>query len=153
MNTFEQSTGRFFDPTSDVIAMGYAGGDYGNAPEGVNNPALEAKANVGPLPAGFYVIGAPRDTVTHGPYALMLTPNPANRMYGRGGFLIHGDSVISPGKRSASEGCIILPRTIRQQIWDSGDHDLHVVASFSPFGSKDSGTGDFPIDHLPAGSH
>jgi hypothetical protein len=46
-------------------------------------------------------------------------------MFGRSGFLIHGDSIIRPG--TASRGCIILAREIREQIAASGDADLEVV--------------------------
>jgi len=69
------------------------------------------------------------DTVTHGPYVLPLTPSLNNQMFGRSGFLIHGDSVVNPG--TASEGCIILPRAVRQQIWGAGDHVLQVALSSS----------------------
>ena len=63
--------------------------------------------------------------MTHGPYVLPLTPDPENLMYGRDGFLIHGDSITNPG--SASEGCIILPRSARTMIAASGDNRLEVV--------------------------
>jgi hypothetical protein len=46
-------------------------------------------------------------------------------MFGRTGFLIHGDAVHAPG--TASEGCVILSRTTREQIWESHDHVLQVV--------------------------
>ena len=131
MNIFEQSTGKFYDGDSELLAIGYSGGDVGNAPDAVNNPAFQSKPNIGPLPVGFYTIGPPQDTVTHGPYVLPLSPSPANQMFGRGGFLIHGDSVVAPGKRAASEGCIILPRSVRQQIWESNDHELQVVSGLT----------------------
>jgi hypothetical protein len=47
-------------------------------------------------------------------------------MFGRTGFLIHGDSLQHPGR--ASNGCIILPRPIRDRIAASGDDQLTVVA-------------------------
>lgn len=102
------------------VAEGYSG-----AGDGKNNPAMQDVPNVGPLPRGSYTIGEPSDTKTHGPYVLHLTPDPANEMFGRSGFLIHGDSVVHPG--TASEGCIILPRKVREQVWDSGDRDLEVT--------------------------
>lgn len=40
-------------------------------------------------------------------------------------FRIHGDSIRAPG--TASHGCIILPRAIRDRIWASGDRALQVV--------------------------
>jgi hypothetical protein len=47
-------------------------------------------------------------------------------MYGRSAFLIHGDNFQND--RSASSGCIILPRTVRETVWDRGDHLLTVLA-------------------------
>ena len=117
--TYEQASGRMLHD-GERVAIGYSG-----AGEGKNNPALHAEHNVGPIPAGNYTIGEPSDTKTHGPYVLHLTPDPANEMYGRAGFLIHGDSVVEPG--TASEGCIILGRLIRTKIWESGDTQLQVT--------------------------
>lgn len=117
--TYEQSTGRILQDGVRV-AIGYSG-----AGECKNDPASQDVHNAGPIPRGHYSIGAPCDTMTHGPYVLRLTPDAANDMCGRAGFLIHGDSVVHPG--TASEGCIILGRAIREKIWDSGDHDLEVV--------------------------
>ena len=117
--TYNQATGEL-TKADNVLACGYAGkGD------GKNNPSMEQVPNVGPLPKGLYVIGSPYDTKTHGPYVLRLTPDPDNEMFDRSGFLIHGDSVSAPG--TASEGCIILPRKIREMIWNSGDNQLQVV--------------------------
>jgi hypothetical protein len=52
--------------------------------------------------------------------------DPKNKMFGRSGFLIHGDSFVKPGK--ASRGCIIMGRLIRNAIAASGDRLLRVVA-------------------------
>jgi len=102
--------------------MGYSG--FG---AGKNNPALEYEPNIGPIPRGLYQIGAPEDPDggPHGPFVLPLTPDPANQMFGRSGFLIHGDSVLHPG--TASRGCIILDDAIREQIAASGDDQLQVI--------------------------
>lgn len=116
---YKQNTGWIsHDGTS--VAEGYSG-----AGDGKNNPAMQDVPNIGPLPVGRYTIGEPSDTKTHGPYVLHLTPDPANEMFGRAGFLIHGDSVVHPG--TASEGCIILPRKVREQVWASGDRELEVT--------------------------
>jgi len=81
---------------------------------------------IGPIPQGKYTIsGPPFDTTTHGPYIMRLIPDPANEMHGRSGFLLHGDSIIHPGM--ASLGCVIMPRTIREAVWASGDRTLTVV--------------------------
>ncbi len=103
---------------------------YSGKGAGCNNPAAQTEPNVGPIPVGKYFVGKPQDTVTHGPFVLPLTPDPSNRMFGRSGFLVHGDSVISPGTRSASEGCIVLDRSTREKIARSGVNVLYVAASY-----------------------
>lgn len=119
MWTYEQRTGRILQD-GEYVATGYAGkGD------GINNPDMQDVHNVGPIPRGGYRVCAPVNTNTHGPYVLRLEPDPANEMFGRSGFLIHGDSVKHPG--TASEGCIIQARATRELVWESGDHQLEVV--------------------------
>ena len=117
--TYEQATGRMLH--DDVlVGVGYSG-----ALECKNDPDMQDVHNVGPIPQGTYTIHAPVDTVTHGPFVLRLEPDANNEMFGRAGFLIHGDSVVHPG--TASEGCIILQRAVRESIWNSGDVELVVV--------------------------
>lgn len=116
---YKQSTG-WIAHNGKNIAKGYSG-----AGDGKNNPEMQDVPNIGPIPVGKYTIGDPSDTKTHGPYVLDLTPDPENEMFGRFAFLIHGDSVVNPG--TASEGCIILPRKVRVQIWESGDRELMVA--------------------------
>jgi len=103
------------------VGMGYSG--HG---EGKNNPSLQNVPDVGPCPQGRYSIGAMHDTETHGPHVMALTPESGTNTFGRSGFLIHGDSLEHPG--AASEGCIILPRPIRDQISASNDYELTVTA-------------------------
>lgn len=117
---YEIVSGRLFTDSGELVGVGYSG-----APQYKNDPAAQSLRDLGPIPAGSYTISSPVDTVTHGPYVLPLTPSPENEMYGRSGFLIHGDSVVSPG--SASEGCIIQSRDVREQVWASGDRSLTVV--------------------------
>lgn len=124
---YSQSDGKLYLHTEvldkvELITYGYAGAYYGK-----NSPASESVRNIGPLPAGFYTIESPRDTV-HSPFTLPLLPYADNEMFGRSGFLIHGDKIGAPG--TASQGCIILSRDIRHMIWGSGDHDLQVVHTF-----------------------
>jgi hypothetical protein len=125
MWTWVQRSGFLYNATGELVATGYAGSGSGK-----NNPSKglsrEMVPNVGPVPAGRYFIGPPYDTDTHGPYVLRLTPDAHTEMYRRSGFLIHGDSIKNPG--TASKGCIILPKAVRQQIWRSGDHEIRVVA-------------------------
>ena len=89
----------------------------------MNNPAKEKEKNVGPIPAGAYTLGKPRE------YKGMkdcfdLTPD-GHKAQGRTEFLIHGDN--KKMDNSASEGCIILGPEIRKKIADSGVTKLKVV--------------------------
>ena len=59
-----------------------------------------------------------------GPFTIILIPYPSNVMFGREGFRIHGDNVRDPG--NGSDGCIVIDRIIRQQIWNGADHRLIV---------------------------
>jgi hypothetical protein len=118
---YEIVSGRLYDSAGAIVAIGYSG-----QPDHKNDPQSVSLHDQGPIPPGRYDINAPVDTVTHGPFVLSLTPDPSNQMFGRGGFLLHGDSVVAPG--TASEGCVIMPRTIREQVWQSGDRELHVMA-------------------------
>ncbi len=120
---YEIRTGILRRVTADIQSQ-FMGG-YSGCRDGKNNPAMCTVANLGPIPIGVYRIGDPYDTDTHGPFVLPLTPDAANEMHGRSGFLIHGDSTKEPG--TASEGCIIQPRAVREQIHQSGDRELEVV--------------------------
>lgn len=119
MWTYEQATGRLLH---DGLC---ADTGYSGKGDGKNNPAMQDVRGIGPLPKGTYTINAPIDTHTHGPYVMWLIPDPQNDMCGRSAFGIHGDSVVHPGE--ASEGCMIFPRTVRERVWNSGDHTLEVV--------------------------
>src|ERR1700722_490640 len=118
--TYVQKTGELLRDGLH-FAFGYSGFDAGK-----NNPELERVEEVGPIPAGKYSIGTPYDTLTHGPFVLPLTPDPANEMFGRSAFLMHGDSVVDPG--TASRGCIIMSRAVRKQVAASGDAELRVIS-------------------------
>ena len=123
---YKQSTGLLNDPDGKHIATGYAGGNCGKNPEGINNSAMQDKHSIGPLPQGLYTFGTPLLQSHLGPFAIPLIPNPSNEMYGRSAFYCHGDKSDPP--RSASEGCIIMPRAIRNSMWQSDDHQLQVIA-------------------------
>jgi Tlde1 domain len=118
--TYAVSTGTLYNPSGIAVGWGYSGaGEY------KNDPTAEPLHDLGPIPEGVYRIGDPVDTVTHGPYVLPLTPDPANEMYERSSFLIHGDSVVSPG--SASNGCIIQSHATRLLVGQSMDKVLEVI--------------------------
>ncbi len=100
---------------------------YSGNTTGLDNPAMQYKVGVGPIPCGNYTIGSPHRPVDHlGQDALPLYPAPTNDMAGRSGFFIHGDNQRM--NHTASNGCIILAHPFRQAIVDSGDTVLVVVA-------------------------
>lgn len=126
---FESRTGKMYDPTGKHVWTGYAGGNEGKNPEGVNNPDMQDVRCVGPLPEGKYSFGTPVPQSHLGPFAIPLIPDPSNDMLGRSDFYCHGDTTPSG---NASEGCIIMPRAIRNAMWASPDHQLQVVADYQP---------------------
>lgn len=102
------------------------GSGYSGRGDGINNPAMADVPNFGPIPAGQYTMSPFFDDPGgKGPCVTRLTPAPGTNTHGRSGFMIHGDN--SEHDRTASEGCIILGRTMRQQIRNSGDDQLEVV--------------------------
>ena len=118
MWTYSQGTGKLFDPDGVHIATGYSGKGRGK-----NNCALQHVKNVGPIPQGIYTIGQAYNSAKVGPFALQLTPDPSNDMGGRSAFLIHGDNRTG----TASEGCIILGRMVRDRLNYSAERLLKVV--------------------------
>lgn len=118
-----QSTGNLYHD-DECIATGYSG--FG---EGKLNPAMEQIHDVGPIPRGFWDIGAPEcvtETGPHGPFVLPLTPKDGTVTHGRSGFLVHGDSIAHAG--TASHGCIVVNRHAREEIAASHDQLLKVIA-------------------------
>lgn len=91
------------------LGKGYAG-----HPPFVNDPAAQALVSRGPIPRGKYRVGRPFRHNRLGPAASFLEPFSDNEMFGRSGFFIHGDN--SFGDQSASHGCIILKRSVREEI-------------------------------------
>lgn len=118
--TYSQKAGEL-QQDGKHVATGYSG-----AGSGKNHPERENVHNVGPTPQGDWtIVGPPVNTSEHGPYVLTLKPSADTPTFGRDGFLFHGDSKESPG--CASHGCV-MPRSVREQVWKSGDRDLEVVA-------------------------
>ncbi len=118
MWTYSQGTGALLDPSGRKVATGYSGKGIGK-----NNCDMQHIPSVGPIPQGLWVIGKPRDSDAVGPFAMRLVPVPGTETFGRWAFMIHGDN----REGTASEGCIIFPRKIRNMIWDSGDRKLKVI--------------------------
>jgi hypothetical protein len=114
-------SGRLFQ--NDVYkATGYSGSGTAK-----NDPTQQYKHNLGPIPVGVYLIGkAIETTASHGPVVMPLTPVAYSETFGRSAFMIHGNSIRAPG--SASHGCVILNRPIREEIAASMDRLLVVLS-------------------------
>lgn len=103
-----------------------AGIGYSGHGQGLNAPTLEQVHNVGPIPRGIWSISPFFDDPGgKGPIVARLSPEGDTDTFGRSGFMIHGDNKADD--ESASHGCIILARVLREQIAASGDTSLQVV--------------------------
>jgi hypothetical protein len=124
MWTWDQSAGELRRDGA-FVGKGYSGNGRGK-----NNPSLQAAKGVGPIPRGKWKLTSVYDSKNTGPYTVVVqaqdgTVDDVHQPTGRSAFRIHGDSVKNPG--TASHGCIILPRILRERMWKSGDHLLEVV--------------------------
>ena len=116
---YEQATGKLYQDDK-LVATGYSG-----KAEGKNNPAMQDVPCIGPIPEGMYTIKKVFNHPYKGPVCMRLVPLRTDTMFGRHGFMIHGDSIKHPG--TASEGCIILNREARTIVADSPYRKLLVV--------------------------
>lgn len=92
-----------------ILGRGYSG-----HPPYVNDPEAQSLKALGPIPRGLYRVSSPWDHVRLGPVVFFLEPVRPDQMMGRSGFLIHGDNKY--GNRTGSNGCIVLPRKVRDDI-------------------------------------
>lgn len=104
-----------------LLGTGYSGHQAG-----LNNVEMESISNTGPIPRGSWTISHFFDDPGgKGPMVARLSPDDGTETFGRGGFMIHGDTAAH--NNGASHGCIILSRDLREQISTSGDSILQVV--------------------------
>lgn len=128
---YEQLTGlmmhgdeRLHTPLSRIW-IGYSGHGLG-----LNNPDYQSVHNVGPIPVGRWKLSPAYHHLHLGPVCINIDPIAGTETFGRSLFRIHGEDK-DPAFASASHGCIVLPRPIREQINDMillGDFDLEVVS-------------------------
>lgn len=119
MLEFVQASGKFYRD-GKYIGTGYAGRG-----EGLDNPNEDHIKDIGPIPAGEYTLGDFYDDPGgKGPVVCKLFPTSSTDTHGRAGFMIHGDN--KEHNYTASHGCIILPRNVRELIRDSKDKHLTV---------------------------
>lgn len=114
-----------YSQTSGVLSHGgeSIGTGYSGNSEGLNNSNLQMVHNLGPIPQGIWNIGIFFDDSHLGPCVAALQPT-SQDVFGRGGFFIHGDNKSM--SHSASDGCIILSKVLRQTIRDSGETEITV---------------------------
>lgn len=118
-------------PVKLIANNGYSGNGAGK-----NDPDMQCLQDNGPIPQGLWnIVGVFNKNPDKAPtdFALKLSPDPTTDVCGRTNFWIHGDRNENPpfDPQSASEGCIIYPRNIRELIWnnqDKFDTKLRVVA-------------------------
>lgn len=119
MWTYSQTTG-LIRHDGESVGDGYSG--HGS---GLNNGALEAVEGVGPIPRGMWRITQwDQMHAQLGPVVAILTPVDQDA-HGRSCFRIHGDNAAL--NHTASDGCIIAPRVVREEWRASGDLDLEVT--------------------------
>jgi uncharacterized protein RhaS with RHS repeats len=128
---YVQSTGELLHVDSNGYADYAVTGGYSGYGPGLNNPPLQnVQAQqggdpAGPIPQGSWSIGPPHYSPNTGPFTMNLNPLPGTNTFGRDLFRIHGDN--SAQNQTASNGCIVEKRPIRNQIANSNDHCLQVV--------------------------
>lgn len=88
---------------------------------GYNNPAMENVRNTGPTPSGQWNVTGVAQTLTNSSgqtsahqNVLHLQPAAGTETYGRTDIRAHGDNSTAPG--TASSGCLIVPRDVRQTL-------------------------------------
>ena len=120
--TYIIRTGHLYAPDGTLAGTGYSG--HGAS---LNDPARTNRKAEGPIPAGEWDIGDDYDSPGHlGPVVMALTPIPGTEVFGRSLFRLHGDN--GAANHTASDGCIIMSRTIREAVANSEDASLTVVA-------------------------
>jgi hypothetical protein len=87
---------------------------YSGDGEGKNNVGMQSVAFMGPIPVGSYYIDNRRNDDRHGKDVMPLLPETSTFTFGRGGFMLHGDSIANPG--CGSLGCICMPPAARATV-------------------------------------
>jgi RHS repeat-associated protein len=128
MCLYSQLTGNL-TCVNDVTGQQYINCDgYSGQGQGYNNPELDALSgsvpqglegfehnmDAGPVPRGYYRVGAAIQRAGFGQPVFPIYPLPFTNMWGRNHIQIHGDSKDHPGR--ASNGCIILGQKCRAKI-------------------------------------
>jgi len=104
-----------------VLDVGYSG--FGAH---LNRAASEHIVGQGPIPRGTWFIGEVQNRSDTGPISIRLIRAEGEPVPGRrSGFLIHGDN--RKRNQTASSGCIILPRYVREFVSHYRGRQLVVI--------------------------
>lgn len=121
---------RLICTNDDGVPIVDESGGYSGYKGAANIPSRQCEKNIGPIPSGQYEVGSGRNSPNTGRMTLPLTPLPGTKMCGRGDFRIHGDN--KKHNHSASHGCIIMPRAVRDILNDEGGGTLDVIQDEYP---------------------
>lgn len=103
----------------------YVGKGYSGAIGHQNKPQSQSLIARGPIPCGLWKVGAAFKHQRLGPVSIPLWPKAGTETFKRSAFFIHGDNKRADG--TASTGCIILNRQVRDFVNRSGVSDLEVI--------------------------
>ncbi len=119
MWTYRQRTGEIIDPGGNLLERGYSGKGVG-----VNNPDMQHVEDTGPLPEGTWRMESAVERHPRlGLVAIPLTMVEGD-WFGRHSFYVHGDNHAM--NRTASSGCIIASRRVRDRMAASKDRYIKV---------------------------
>lgn len=111
--SYSQKSGKITAPDGRAIAAGWAGHGAGK-----NNPAMQDRVALGPLPQGIYVVGPWHDHPRLGRMVAELTQI-EGETFGRSAFFIHGASRDAKRFGEESLGCIVVPYLGRLKAKDT----------------------------------
>lgn len=128
--TYQQNSGRLIDPSGTVVGVGYSG-----QPPHTNVPTDEGLEGLGPIPCGVWNKASVEwENAKLGPFVVVLAPDDATRArviaLGRDpdSFRMHGERLSPAPAGFASNGCIVMIRTVREEFWNSPDAVLNVIS-------------------------
>lgn len=114
--TYEITTGELLLQQvqgDEFMGTGYSGMGFAR-----NKPAYCYLVAQGPIPKGWYTMTGPFDNYVNdekhhlGSIVFKLAPDKDNQMFGRTGFLLHGNNRTN----DASRGCIVMGPGIRSHV-------------------------------------
>lgn len=119
MINYEIKTGKLVAP--NIVGTGYSG--HGDA---LNDETKTNEKGKGPIPKGLWHLTTWEEHHPHlGDIVIHLMPDSTTETFGRSAFFIHGDN--QQMNYTASDGCIILSKDLREKLKDSGETKLLVT--------------------------